>query len=297
MSNEASYVSTLSAASRPTAGFIELPARIDSSVDATVGADDSVLRIEYCFVGVGNHDGPLLLFLHEGLGSVAMWKDWPDALCRRLGVRGLLYSRPGYGRSTPRPAAQKWGVDFMHVQATSVLPAFLDAIGLSGTARQRLWLVGHSDGGSIALLYAATFPDALAGAIVLAPHVFVEDISVESIAQARIAYETTSLRDKLARYHDDVDSAFRGWNDIWLDPAFRSWNIEQSLASISCPLLALQGFQDEYGTMAQMDSIAAHVPQAVVVKLQACGHSPHRDAPAALNDAIAAFLAPLLSQR
>jgi pimeloyl-ACP methyl ester carboxylesterase len=178
----------------------------------------------------------------------------------------------------------------MRDQAEDVLPALLDTLGVGPEQRSRLWVIGHSDGGSIALLYASSFPAGLAGAVAIAPHVFVEDISVRSIAQARQAYEQSGLRDKLSRYHADVDSAFYGWNDIWLNPAFRDWNIVAALPAIRCPLLAVQGHDDHYGTMAQIETIAAQVPQARLVKLDACGHSPHRDAPGALNAAMVAFV-------
>ncbi len=260
--------------------FAELPAT----------AAHGPLRIEYRWVNATAADAPIALFLHEGLGSIAMWRDWPQALCARLGMRGLVYSRPGYGRSTPRPQDEKWPVDFMTAQARDILPALLDALAIGKQERQRMWVIGHSDGGSIALLYAALYPDALAGMVAIAPHVFVEDISVDSIAQTKQLYESTDLRSKLARYHTDVDSAFYGWNDIWLNPAFRTWNIAGQLTSIQKPLLAVQGHDDNYGTMAQIDTIAGHVPHAQLVKLDACGHSPHRDAPDALNDAIAAFV-------
>jgi pimeloyl-ACP methyl ester carboxylesterase len=262
------------------AEFAELPAT----------AQHDALTLEYRWLNRDCASANLAVFLHEGLGSVAMWKDWPQQLCDTLGCRGLVYSRPGYGRSTPRAASDKWPVDFMHRQAREVLPALLDTLDIGADERRRMWLIGHSDGGSIALLYAAAFPDALAGAAVLAPHVMAEDVAVASIAQARVAYEQTGLRERLARYHDDVESAFWGWNDIWLDPAFRAWNIEAELAAIRCPLLGIQGYGDEYGTMAQMDLIARHVSHARIVKLEDCGHSPHRDAPAAVNDAIARFV-------
>jgi pimeloyl-ACP methyl ester carboxylesterase len=154
--------------------------------------------------------------------------------------------------------------------------------------QQPPWLFGHSDGGSIALLYAARFPTA--GAIVLAPHILVEDVSVASIAQARTAYATTALKQRLAKYHDDPDSAFRGWNDIWLHPAFRAWNISAEIASIRCPLLAVQGLDDEYGTLEQIRGIARRVPQTRLLELPACGHAPHKDQPEALLQASAAFL-------
>ncbi|QQC64125.1 alpha/beta fold hydrolase [Paraburkholderia ginsengisoli] len=260
--------------------FAELPAT----------ASHGPLRIEYRWVNETAADAPIAVFLHEGLGSVAMWRDWPQTLCERLGVRGLVYSRPGYGQSTPRAHNVKWPVDFMTAQARDVLPALLDALDIDMRERQRMWVMGHSDGGSIALLYAAFYPDALAGAVVIAPHVFVEDISVQSIAQTKRLYESTDLRDKLGRYHADVESAFYGWNDVWLNPAFKQWSIVAELASIRRPLLAVQGRDDNYGTMAQIDTIADRVPHARLVKLDACGHSPHRDAPERLNEAIGAFV-------
>jgi pimeloyl-ACP methyl ester carboxylesterase len=260
------------------------------SVELPATAQRGALKIEYRWLNAHLADAPLAVFLHEGLGSVAMWRDWPQTLCDALGMRGLVYSRPGYGRSTPRPHDVKLPVDFMSVQARDVLPALLDALGVNAEERRCMWVIGHSDGGSITLLYAAAFPDALAGAVVIAPHVFVEDISVESIAEAKTAYEQTELRSKLARYHDDVDSAFYGWNDIWLSTAFRSWSIVDELDGIRCPLLAVQGHDDHYGTMAQIDSIARRAPQTLLTKLDDCGHSPHRDAPQALNEAIVGFI-------
>ncbi|HKT95595.1 MAG TPA: alpha/beta fold hydrolase [Paraburkholderia sp.] len=248
------------------------------------------LTIEYRWVGPHRATAPSAVFLHEGLGSVDMWKDWPQALCERLGMRGLVYSRPGYGRSTPRAHDEKWPVDFMAQQAHDVLPALLDALGVSAAERARMWLIGHSDGASIALLHAARFAHALAGAVAIAPHVFVEDISVSSIAQAKTAYEHSGLREKLARYHDDVDSAFYGWNDIWLDSAFRAWSIVGELAAIRAPLLAVQARDDHYGTLAQVEAIGAQVPHAHVQVLNAGGHSPHRDAQAALDEVIAQFI-------
>ncbi len=243
-------------------------------------------RLEYAWIGSESDGGPVIVFLHEGLGSLAMWKDYPAALCAAAGARGLVYSRYGYGRSTPRPAEEKWPVDFMHVQAKEVLPALLTSLRID----EPVWLFGHSDGASIALLYAAEHAERVAGLVAVAPHVFVEDVSVASIEQARVAYAATDLRRRLARYHDDPDSAFRGWNDVWLDPAFRGWNIESCLTGIRCPVLAVQGEDDEYGTMAQVDAIAQLVPQTRLLKLSACGHSPHRDQPVALTEAVVAFL-------
>jgi pimeloyl-ACP methyl ester carboxylesterase len=247
------------------------------------------VRIEYQWLAPERSGAPLLVFLHEGLGSLAMWKDFPQRLCDAAACRGLVYSRPGYGQSTPRASDEAWGLDFMHRQACEVLPALLDALAIDTTA-QPPWLLGHSDGGSIALLHAARFPQRVAGAIVLAPHIMVEDVSVASIEQARTAYLQTDLRQRLARYHADVDSAFWGWNNIWLKPAFRAWNIEAEIATIACPLLAVQGLDDEYGTVQQVRGIERRVPQTQVLELADCGHSPQRDQPEHVISAVANFI-------
>jgi pimeloyl-ACP methyl ester carboxylesterase len=241
-------------------------------------------RVEYEWVGAG---APLLVFLHEGLGSLAMWKDFPARLCAAVGCRGLVYSRPGYGRSSPHRAPL--APDFMHRQAHQVLPALLSALHVD-TAADPPWLFGHSDGGSIALLHAARFPEWVAGLIVLAPHIVVEALSLRSIAAARDAFAEGDLRARLARYHDDVDGAFRGWNDIWLQPDFAAWTIEEELAPIRCPLLAVQGLDDAYGTLEQIRGIARHVPHTQLLELPGCGHSPQRDQPEALIDAAVRFL-------
>jgi pimeloyl-ACP methyl ester carboxylesterase len=241
------------------------------------------IRIEHQWLNAHWVDAPLFVFLHEGLGSVAMWRDYPQQLCDALGVRGLVYSRPGYGQSTPREADERWAPDFMHRQAHEVLPALLEALGVNDAP----WLFGHSDGGSIALLYAARH--ATAGLMVLAPHIMVEEVSVKSIALAKEAYESTELRQRLARYHADVDSAFWGWNRIWLAPEFRNWAIENELPTISCPVLALQGVDDEYGSLDQIRNIQRQVPHTKLLELAHCGHSPHRDQPQALTQACLNF--------
>ncbi len=247
------------------------------------------VRIEHAFVGGQDPRAPLIVFLHEGLGSLAMWKDFPQRLCQAAGCRGLVYSRPGYGKSTPRAAEEAWGLDFMHRQAHEVLPALLDALHIDTLAAPP-WLFGHSDGGSITLLYAAQFARRIAGAIVVAPHIRVEDLSVASIEQTRVAYENSDLRQRLARYHDDPDSAFYGWNRIWLHPPFRHWSIERELQSIRCPVLAVQGLDDEYGTLEQIRGIARVLPRTQLLELPACGHSPHRDQADALIRAATNFL-------
>ena len=243
------------------------------------------IQIEYHWVGETDASAPVMVFLHEGLGSVALWKDFPDQLCRQLKMRGMVYSRPGYGRSTPRDQDEHWDTDFMHRQAFDVLPVLLSQLNI-----HRPWLFGHSDGGSISLLYASRYSEHCAGVIVVAPHIMVEDISIASIQIARDAYLHQGLRERLNRYHDDVDSAFFGWNDIWLSPTFRSWSIEADLQAIRCPLLALQGEDDEYGSMEQVYGIRRRLPDAVVVPLAHCGHSPHRDQPQLLTEAVAQFV-------
>ena len=239
---------------------------------------------------------PTLVFLHEGLGSVAMWRDWPDKLCQGLGCAGLVYSRQGYGRSSPTPdvrgpsretSGQRTGrlkPDYMHCEALQVLPALLATLRI-----EKPVLLGHSDGGTIALLHASQH--AVAGCIVMAPHVMVEDVSVRSITAAREAYLHGPLRQRLAPYHDDVDCAFWQWNDVWLSEAFRRYDIRTELAGIRDPLLAIQGEDDPYGSMAQIDEIAAQVPQARLLKLPGCGHSPHRDQSEAVAQAIQDFMA------
>ena len=249
--------------------------------------DGRRIRIEHERIGAERPGQPLLIFLHEGLGSRSMWRDFPQQLCHVLGCRGLVYSRPGYGRSTPRAEGERWRPDFMHRQADELLPALRTALRIEEPA----WLLGHSDGGSIALLHAAHHPGSVAGLVVMAPHLFVEDLSIDSIRRTRETFLRTDLPQRLARHHDDVDSAFWGWNDIWLDPAFRSWNIEAELAPIRCPLLAIQGVDDEYGTLAQIHRIRHWLPQAHLLELARCGHSPHRDQPGQVIDAIAAFIA------
>ena len=244
---------------------------------------ERAVQVEYAWLNADARDSALMVFLHEGLGSLAMWKDFPQRLCERLCVRGLVYSRPGYGRSSTRGPEEVWGVDFMHRQAHELLPTLLEALGVTAP----VWLFGHSDGGSIALLYAARFPSA--GAIVLAPHILVEGISVDSIEKARQAYLSTDLRQRLARYHDDPDSAFWGWNRIWLNPAFRQWSIEAEIESIRCPVLAVQGLGDEYGTLEQIRGIARAVPRTRLLELPDCGHSPHKDQPEALLSACLDF--------
>jgi len=247
------------------------------------------VRFEHQWIGCTRMDAPLIVFLHEGLGSVSMWNAFPTQLCEAAACRGLVYSRPGYGGSTQRSTEEKWGIDFMHRQAYEVLPALLKSLQIDCT-KQKTWLFGHSDGGSIALLYAARFTDQVAGAIVLSPHILVEQKSIDSIEKARSLYLETDKRQRLAKHHRNPDSAFWGWNDIWLHPHFRDWSIEVEVESIRCPILAVQGLNDEYGTLEQIQGIARRVPQTELLELSDCGHSPHRDQAERLIASACAFI-------
>jgi pimeloyl-ACP methyl ester carboxylesterase len=233
--------------------------------------------LEYQLFGDSEPGAVTLVMLHEGLGSLAMWRDFPQTLADSLRLRVLAYSRYGYGQSAPLSAPR--AVSYMHDEALIVLPQLLQRLGI-----ERPLLFGHSDGASIALIHASRNP--VRGVIALAPHVFVEDLSVKSIAAARVAYETTDLRSRLARYHADVDSAFWGWNDIWLHPDFRGWNIEALLPQIQSPVLVIQGQEDEYGTEAQLHAIARGARDVQLSLLPDCGHSPQRARPEKVLEAI-----------
>ena len=239
-------------------------------------------QIEYRMIP-GDLARPTLVLLHEGLGSLALWRDFPDKLAGRLGARALIYSRFGYGQSdgliAPRTSR------FMHEEALEVLPALLDEFHI-----ERPLLIGHSDGASIALIHAAAVERPVAGLVLMAPHVFVEPETVASIARIRETYRETDLQARLAKYHARVDDAFLGWADTWLRPEFLAWSIEDLVAGVSRPMLLIQGRDDEYGTLEQLDRIAARA-QAPVSRLvlDRCGHSPHRDQEAAVLDAIADF--------
>ena len=232
-------------------------------------------------------DSPTLVFLHEGLGSISQWRDFPARIAEETGLPAIAYARYGHGQSDV--LRQPHGVDFMHREALESLPEFLCQLDI-----ERPILIGHSDGASIALIYAgAGHP--LRGLVAMAPHVFVEDIGIDSIAAAKRAFETTDLPQKLARHHRDASKTFYGWNDVWLTPEFRRWNIESLLPEIKCPLLAIQGHDDEYGSMAQVDLIAHHAGGLVeVLKLEHCGHSPQKDQPQIVVTAIAEFVNSIL---
>jgi pimeloyl-ACP methyl ester carboxylesterase len=245
------------------------------------------LEFEWVGDGSGQADAPTLVFLHEGLGCVAMWRGFPERVARETGCRALVYSRWGYGGSDPVTLPRP--LTYMHDEGLVALPELLAALDVKSAV-----LLGHSDGASIAIIHAGSRDGAprVRGLALLAPHVFCEDIAVESIAEARVAYETTDLRARLARYHGaNVDGAFHGWNDAWLDPGFRRWNIEDLLPRVRVPILAIQGDADTYGTLAQLDAIERGCggPFARLV-LPGVGHDPARDAAEATATAVTSFL-------
>lgn len=244
-------------------------------------------RLEIAWHGPAPGEAPTLVFLHEGLGCVAMWRDFPAKLAAMTGCGALVYSRFGYGRSDactlPRP------VRFMHDEALRVLPRLLAAIGV-----RECVLIGHSDGGSIALIYAGgTAAEPLRGVIAEAPHVFCEEMTVRAIRRAKERYERGDLRQRLLKYHGaNTDCAFYGWSDTWLQADFLQWNIEAYLPAITVPILVIQGESDEYGTAAQVDAIARQAGGPVKVMLvPQCGHAPHRQHEALTLQAMARFIA------
>lgn len=242
--------------------------------------------LEYEWIGPPPEAATTLVFLHEGLGCVALWKDFPHRVAEATGLGVMVYSRRGYGGSDPVEVPRP--LTYMHDEALEVLPAVLEAADIRSAI-----LVGHSDGASIALIYAGGRPDPrLRGLVLMAPHVFNEDLSVRSIRAAREAYDRGRLREQLARYHGhNVDGAFRGWNRAWLDPDFADWNIEEFLPGIRIPLLLIQGEDDEYGTQRQVHAIRDQVAgTSELLMLAQCRHSPHRDQPAATLQAIARFV-------
>jgi len=244
-------------------------------------------RLEATWLGPPPDEAPTLVLLHEGLGSVRGWRDFPERLAEATGLGILVYSRWGYGLSDPVRLPRP--ITYMHDEALVSLPEVLQAAGV-----RRAILLGHSDGGSIALIFAGSgrpAATAVVGLALEAPHVFVEDVSVQSIAAAAEAYRTTDLRARLTRQHgDNVDGAFWGWNRAWLDPTFRAWNIEEVLPRVRVPSLVIQGAEDPYGTLAQVDAIETKSGGPVSrLVLPSCGHSPHRDQPEATIEAVARF--------
>ncbi len=240
--------------------------------------------LEYEWIDAARPGTPTLVFLHEGLGSIRQWRDFPLRVAQATGCAALVYNRYGYGDSDVLAEARV-SVRFMHQEALESLPQVLAALRIDEPV-----LVGHSDGASIALIYAGAGNPAR-GLALMAPHVFVEDICIRSIEEAKRQFEATDLPQRLARHHRDPRKTFYLWNDVWLDPEFRAWNIEEYLPGIGCPVLAMQGVDDEYGTMAQLDAIQEKVrAPCELLKLAACGHSPHRDQPQAALSAVAGFV-------
>lgn len=227
---------------------------------------------------------PVLVFLHEGLGSAKQWRTFPDRVAEASGCAALVYSRRGHGHSQPLGAARE--VDYLEREALEHLPAVLDHFGID----QPL-LIGHSDGASIVLVHTGAGVRPVRGVIAMAPHVFVEDLSIRGITEARTAFLETDLPQRMAKYHADPAATFWAWNNIWLHPDFRRWNIERYLPAITCPLLLIQGLDDEYGTLAQVDAVAAQVGGPVEkVLLSECRHSPHKDRKEDTLEAIARFV-------
>ena len=246
--------------------------------------DINGLQLEYRDYPAAKPGSPTLLLLHEGLGCVHMWRDFPDKLATATGCRVIVWSRAGYGGS--QAYAEPRTPRYMHREAEEALPALIAALHV-----ERPVLIGHSDGGSIALIFAGSFPEVPLAVAVLAPHEFVEELSLAGIREARTAWETTDLPRKLTRYHHaQTERVFRDWNDIWLSPAFLDWNIEAYLPKIRCPVLAIQGEDDEYGTMRQIEVVAEAIPGTQLLKLAKCGHTPQRDQEAAVLEALTRFV-------
>lgn len=256
-----------------------------------IAVEGRTVSVEYEWLTGKRSDAPLVVFLHEGLGSAALWGPWPRVLCDATGYRGLVFSRYGYGHSDRRPDSERgWPPDYMEREAREHLPALFDALGIDA-ARERPVLFGHSDGATIALLYAAAFPHNVRGAVVLAPHVFTEQVARERIARQRAAWDDGRLAAHLARLHGDPESVFKGWSECWLSSAFRNWNVTADIESIACPLLAVQGRQDQYGTLEQLFELQRRVPHAELLVLDDCRHVPHEERPGAVLDAVVGFLA------
>lgn len=240
-----------------------------------------------CF-GPGPADAPTVVMLHEGLGCVGLWRDFPPRLAEATGLGVFVFSRAGYGQSDladlPRP------LDYMTREAVEVLPAILNAIGV----RQAV-LLGHSDGATIAAIHAGTVRDPrVLAAVLIAPHFFTESFGLAEIARARETFATTDLKDRMARYHRDAENTFRGWNDAWLDPGFEAWNVEDALDTLAVPVLALQGREDQYGSLNQIEVVKRRAPGPVTLQvLEGCKHSPHLEQPDVTLAAVATFLAGL----
>jgi len=241
--------------------------------------------LAYEWIGEPQPGSPTLVFLHEGLGSIRQWRDFPAAVTAATGCRALVYDRYGYGQSDVL-AEPRRTVRFMHDEALGALPEFLKSLAV-----EKPLLIGHSDGASIALIHAGA-GYAARGVVAMAPHVFIEPVCLTSIEKAARTFETTDLAARLGRYHRDARKTFYGWADVWLDPHFKGWDIRDDyLPNIHRPVLAIQGYDDEYGTMAQLDEIGRRVRgPCELLKLKACGHAPFRDQPEKTLEAIVGFI-------
>jgi pimeloyl-ACP methyl ester carboxylesterase len=247
-------------------------------------------HLEYRMIGPRPDAAPTIVMLHEGLGCVGLWGDFPDRLQKATGCGVFVYSRAGYGASSPVTLPRP--LSYMHDEARETLPALLDAIGF-----KRGLLLGHSDGASIAAIYAGSHQDhRIGGLVLIAPHFFTEDAGIKSIEESRNAYETGDLRQRLARWHADVDNAFKGWNGAWLDPKFRKWDITEFLAYIRVPVLIVQGEADQYGTVKQIEAAEreCYCPVEVAL-LPGVKHSPQREAPEKTLKAISDFVGRVLA--
>lgn len=246
------------------------------------------VTLEYTCFGPSPDKAPTIVMLHEGLGCAALWRDFPAKVAARTGMGVLVYSRQGYGQSDPADLPRP--LDFMTREAVEVLPHVLDQAGI-----ERCILFGHSDGATIAAIHAGSIEDfRVRGLILMAPHFFTEEMGLAEIAKAREAFETTDLKDRMARYHKDPENAFRGWNDTWLDPAFKAWNVGEVIDYFRIPVLAIQGREDQYGTLAQIEEIEtrSYAPVDTVI-LDDCKHAPHLEQPEKTLDAVAEFTARL----
>lgn len=255
-------------------------------IASTIAVNGKTLEA-VCY-GPSPDQAPTIVLLHEGLGCVALWRDFPKKLAEAIGFGVFAWSRGGYGQSDPVDLPRP--LDYMTREAVDVLPGVLDAIGFKHGI-----LLGHSDGASIAAIYAGSVEDhRVRGLVLMAPHFFTEEGGLKSIAEAKEAYETGDLRPKLAKYHKDVDNAFRGWNDAWLDPGFKSWNIGEAIDYLRIPVLAIQGVDDQYGTLAQIKEIENRIYSPVDVEILAdCKHSPFLEQPEKTLAAICEFCARL----
>lgn len=248
-------------------------------------------KIEIQWHKTDERNMPTLIFLHEGLGCTRMWKDFPARVSRATGCPALLFSRFGYGNSDPSPLP--WKINFMHKEARYILPDIIKKAHIKDYI-----LIGHSDGGSIAIILAGS-PNArgLKGLITQSAHVFCEQITVDCIRQAKINYEQHQLRQGLEKYHGkNTENAFRGWNDVWLHPKFIHWNIEKYLNKIHVPMLAIQGKDDQYGTIRQIQSIKGHAPRAETRLIEDCRHSPHLEQPEHVLTIMTQFIQGILTQ-